>query len=271
MKGNKRYMGKKRWCSQFQYHLSLSKYIAFNLVGFIYSIDQSTHNTINVEFHDRSQKPFHFTDHYGYSLACLGQRGAVFACESTHANPATLYYRPTDGWVDKNEWLIQLNTNENPKGNRNKPLLLAILSLTVSRSFFVFCFEAIAMTNKFIAVATDHRYIRFYSFGGIQIGLLCFKGPVVCIVGTAEHLLLVTHDGGTFHGRVWCGLFESMLIILFCWFYNTGDQNFTYSLYSTKQQCLHKDEMPVSPGSLLEWIGFSEDGVRYDCSHCNFF
>jgi hypothetical protein len=69
------------------------------------------------------------------------------------------------------------------------------------RIYILIAFSAIAMTNKFIAVATDHRYIRFYSFGGIQIGLLCFKGPVVSMVGTAEHLLLVTHNGGTFHGK----------------------------------------------------------------------
>ena len=115
------------------------------------------------------------------------------------------------------------------------------------------------MTNKFIAVATDHRYIRFYSFGGIQIGLLCFKGPVVSMVGTAEHLLLVTHNGGTFHGK--SRLSINWLTPLNMPTHNIGDQNFTYSIYDTKQQCLHKDEMPVSPGSLLEWIGFSEDGV----------
>ncbi|KAJ3032868.1 hypothetical protein HK097_005050, partial [Rhizophlyctis rosea] len=44
------------------------RYLAFNMHGIIYTIDVQTHHNINVEFHDRSIRPFHFTDHYNFTM-----------------------------------------------------------------------------------------------------------------------------------------------------------------------------------------------------------
>lgn len=43
-----------------------------NLVGFVWSVDQDTHNTVTVEFYDRERyRDFHFTDPFLYDKACL--------------------------------------------------------------------------------------------------------------------------------------------------------------------------------------------------------
>ncbi|KMU80126.1 sepB [Coccidioides immitis RMSCC 3703] len=48
------------------------RYLCLNLVGFVWSVDQETHNTVTVEFYDRERyRDFHFTDPFLYDKACL--------------------------------------------------------------------------------------------------------------------------------------------------------------------------------------------------------
>jgi chromosome transmission fidelity protein 4 len=92
------------------------RYLAFNLLGVVYSIDQSTHSTVHIEFHDRAQRPIHFSDHYNYGIAAMGDQCAVFASEASSTNPSTIYYKPYESWGGKNDWMMQLSLNENVKG-----------------------------------------------------------------------------------------------------------------------------------------------------------
>ncbi|KAJ3043528.1 hypothetical protein HDV00_004918 [Rhizophlyctis rosea] len=151
------------------------RYLAFNMIGVIYTIDAHTHSNVNVEFHDRSQRPFHFTDHYNYTMASLGVTGALFACEANGGNASTLFYRPFDSWATKSDWTVQFGASENIK--------------------------AITLTAKGPVVATDQLYLRFFSVSGIQTSVVCLPGPVVSLATHANMLFVVHHAGGAYHGN----------------------------------------------------------------------
>jgi chromosome transmission fidelity protein 4 len=101
------------------------RYLAFNLVGVIYTIYQAEHSIVNVEFHDQTEnRNFHFTDFSHLNLAAISPQGTVFACKSRKTikerQPdildededeqeemtvgSTLYYRPLNTWGSNTEW-----------------------------------------------------------------------------------------------------------------------------------------------------------------------
>lgn len=104
------------------------RYLAFNLLGVISTIDHGTHSTVSVDFHDRgSHRSYHFTDNYNYSMAYLGESGAMFAVESSAGlgeegkdgegrNLSVLFCRPYESWTNNSEWLVHLPAGEDAKG-----------------------------------------------------------------------------------------------------------------------------------------------------------
>lgn len=69
-RGNRRYLGK--FVIVYFGRVLANETVALNLVGFVWTVDQDTHNTVTVEFYDRERyRDFHFTDPYLYDKACL--------------------------------------------------------------------------------------------------------------------------------------------------------------------------------------------------------
>ncbi|TPX59126.1 hypothetical protein SpCBS45565_g07825 [Spizellomyces sp. 'palustris'] len=190
------------------------KYLAFNMVGVIYTIDLHTHHNMNVEFHDRSIRPFHFTDYHNYSMACLGESGACFASEASSGNPSTLFYRPFDTWATKADWTMHFRETESVK--------------------------AIAITSSGPVAATSQRYLRFFSYSGLQTFVMSLPGPVVTMTGKGDWLLIIYHAGGVYH----------------------GEQNLAYMLFHVPtKRSVRRDGLPISPGSTLQWVGISDLGI----------
>ncbi|KAI8926336.1 hypothetical protein BC831DRAFT_414136 [Entophlyctis helioformis] len=150
------------------------RYLAFNLLGSICSINADTHATIEVEYHDKSLRSFHFADHYNYTMAALTDYGAAFACDLTTTGSSTIFYRSNDIWATKGDWTIKLDMNESAK--------------------------VLAMTKTGVVVATDMQYLRFFSYGGVQTYVRSVGGPILTMAGQGNYLFVVYHSGGTFHG-----------------------------------------------------------------------
>ncbi|KAG0309029.1 hypothetical protein BGZ98_005711 [Dissophora globulifera] len=150
------------------------RYLAFNLLGLVTSVNHGTHATVSVEFHDKvAHRGYHFTDNFQFSMACLGMTGTLFAAEANDGNPSTVFYKTYDSWATKSEWQVYLPEGENA--------------------------TAIALNAESAIVATSRGYVRVFSQSGIQTSVFSV-GSVIAAAGKDDLILLVHHQGEPFEG-----------------------------------------------------------------------
>ncbi|KAJ1916756.1 DNA polymerase alpha accessory factor Mcl1 [Tieghemiomyces parasiticus] len=155
-------------------YLGKRRFLAFSMIGHVASIDHETHCTVNVEFHDKAlHRDFHFTDHYRFTLASLGERGILFGTEATPDEPSLVSYRPFESWAAKSDWLYKLPVGE---------------------SAAVLCIAA-----AYSAVVTTQGYLRVFSSSGLQSAVCAVPTSPVCLAGGGPYFLMihqaVTGDG----------------------------------------------------------------------------
>jgi chromosome transmission fidelity protein 4 len=154
------------------------KYLCLNLIGFVWTVDQDTHNTVTVEFYDHEYyRDFHFTDTFLYDKACLNENGTLFSSASNENNPATIFYRPHETWTTRADWRTQL-----PKGEE---------------------VTAISLSESFVTITTTANYIRIYTLFGIPYRVYRQKSsPTVTCASWRDYVLTLGNgpvgaDGNT--------------------------------------------------------------------------
>jgi chromosome transmission fidelity protein 4 len=143
------------------------RYLCLNMVGFVWTVDQGTHNTVTIEFHDReSYRDVHFTDQFLQDKACLNESGALFSCQSDNGNPAMLYYRPHETWTNRADWRTSL-----PEGEE---------------------ITSIALSENYIVAATSKGYVRVYTLHGVPFRIYRQKHtPVVTCASYRDYVLIL--------------------------------------------------------------------------------
>ncbi|KAM7209448.1 Minichromosome loss protein 1 [Naviculisporaceae sp. PSN 640] len=143
------------------------KYLCLNLIGFVWTVDQDSHNTVTVEFYDNElHRTFHFTDTFLYDKACLNDNGTLFSCppREEEGAPAVVFYRPHETWTQRNDWRIQL-----PKGE-------AVIAMSLSDSF--------------VTITTTAGYVRIYTLFGIPYRVYRPKNtPIVTCASWRDYVL----------------------------------------------------------------------------------
>ncbi|KAI1316668.1 hypothetical protein EDD11_009624 [Mortierella claussenii] len=98
---------------------------------------------------------------------------------------------------------------------------------------------SIALNADSAIVSTSRGYIRIFSQSGIQTGLFSI-GSVVAAAGNEDMVLFIHHQGEPFE----------------------GSQNLGYSIYNVETaQRIQHGSVPVSDGTFIIWLGFSEGGI----------
>ncbi|MCO5611416.1 hypothetical protein L7F22_065669 [Adiantum nelumboides] len=101
--------------------------------------------------------------------------------------------------------------------------------------------RAVAVGLGWVAATTSLNYLRIFSEAGLQMAVLSLQGPVVTMVGHQEVLAVATHAALPYV----CGQ-----QVINCTVLNLAAR--------TK---LMEGRLPLSPGSQLSWLGFSEAGL----------
>jgi chromosome transmission fidelity protein 4 len=150
-------------------------YLTLNLVGTVCIIENGETYTIDVDFHEATKRPFHFSDTIKYTMGALNTSGCVLASEATTTDSSTVFFRQMDSWTTRNEWSVTMPDQESV--------------------------VAVGVSEHAVVVATDQQYLRIFSPSGIQMYIRSIPGPVVTIAAQGTSVLLIYHTSGMFHGN----------------------------------------------------------------------
>ncbi|EXJ61022.1 chromosome transmission fidelity protein 4 [Cladophialophora yegresii CBS 114405] len=154
------------------------KYLCLNLIGFVWTVDQDTHNTVTAEFYDREMyRDFHFTDPFLYDKACLNETGTLFSSPAKNGQPAVIFYRPHETWTARSDCRISLPDGEEP--------------------------TCLALSSRYIVAVTNKNYVRVWTLFGTPARLWRMKSsPAVTCAAWGDFVMTVGNgpvgaDGST--------------------------------------------------------------------------
>uniref|UniRef100_A0A8C4HEI4 WD repeat and HMG-box DNA-binding protein 1 n=1 Tax=Dicentrarchus labrax TaxID=13489 RepID=A0A8C4HEI4_DICLA len=193
------------------------RFMMWNSVGIVRGYNDEQDNAIDVEFHDTAvHHAMHLTNSLGHTMADLSQEAVLLACPSTDELASKLQCLHFSSWDTNKEWMVDL-----PKGEDARALCLG---------------------QGWVAVATSTLTLRLFSIGGLQREIFSLPGPVVCMVGHGEQLLIIYHRATGFDG-------EQAL----------GVQLLQFG--RRKRQLINGEPFPLSLKSYLSWLGFTAEGT----------
>lgn len=97
---------------------------------------------------------------------------------------------------------------------------------------------ALTATTKYIAVGTDNRFIRFYSVMGTQREVISVPGPIVCMAGYKDKIMVAYHSAAANE--------DQHISIMFI------------QIFGLNIKC-REARLPLPPGRTLSWMGYSID------------
>ncbi|KAG8561603.1 hypothetical protein GDO81_015408 [Engystomops pustulosus] len=194
----------------------LHRFMMWNSIGVIRCYNDEQDNAIDVEFHDTSiHHAMHLTNTLNHTIADMSQEAVLLACEGIEELASKLQCLHFSSWDNSKEWMVDM-----PKGED---------------------IQAVCLGQGWVACATTAFLVRVFTVGGVQKEIFSLLGPVVCMAGHGEQLLIVYHRATGFDGDQCLGV---QLL----------------ELGKRKRQVLHGNPLPLSKKSFLSWLGFSAEG-----------
>ncbi|KAH7825304.1 putative transducin family protein [Monocercomonoides exilis] len=203
-------------------------------------------STVEIEFTDSAIPNMRMLDHYNFTLAAMGSSGAAFFSPLSltqqkkgkdKASENVLYFKAFQKWADKSDW-------------------------TLNCPDFVI---GLAVGDSYVAALTNTGLIRVFTPTGQQ--KLCFSVPVsvVCIAGGYRRFAVCYHSAPPISMKKEAGSSSSD---------ESGSSSsvltpsLTYEIYSPSSAFgapQKSGSVPISAGSHLTWLGFTDGGALVSC------
>uniref|UniRef100_A0A1A9WIP5 Uncharacterized protein n=1 Tax=Glossina brevipalpis TaxID=37001 RepID=A0A1A9WIP5_9MUSC len=188
------------------------RYLVWNSVGIVTShADGDNGGSIDVEFHDASvHHSLHIPNYNNHNMASLSSAALVLASQDSSSKLVAIALAASGN----KEWTMQLPDCED---------VLAVVA-----------------TTKLIAVATSMQFLRIFTITGTQREIISIPGPVVCLSGFENRIMLSYHDAPASQKQQ-----NLKAILLQTCGLSVKCQNIT---------------LPLTPERQLVWQGFSDYG-----------
>ncbi|XP_013111089.2 WD repeat and HMG-box DNA-binding protein 1 [Stomoxys calcitrans] len=186
------------------------RYLAWNTVGIVTLHADSSDGAIDVEFHDASvHHSLHIPNYNNHNMASLSSTVLAMATESS--SKLVCIALASSG---NKEWSVQLPDCESV--------------------------EAVCATSRMVAVSTSMQFLRIFTVMGTQREVISIPGPVVCMAGYEDRILVCYHGAASSlkQQHLQAMLLQTTGLRLKC-------QNIT---------------LPLTPERQLTWLGFSDCG-----------
>lgn len=199
-----------------------NRFLCWNGVGIMRAMNKTEERSIDVMFHDAERHSYlNFRNDSFYSYGSLSDDVIVVGSNGKHGTgPATIMgINMLEPNRDKREWEIGI------------PHIELIDNLVAGTGF--------------VAVATDQKFLRLFTNGGMQSYVLSIPGPALSMSAMDQKLMIVYHNGSG----------------------QPDDQNLCMVVYHVDiflndiRQTIKHVPVALSKRSPLSWIGFSDEGT----------
>jgi chromosome transmission fidelity protein 4 len=204
------------------------RFMVWNSVGIVRSYNTEDENSIDVEFHDTTyHHSIHLSNVHNYTIADLSTDCLVLATNGDEtAQNSKLFCMLFSTWDATKEWQIEMPKDE--------------------------YIDAITCGSGFIAIATDKRFVRIFTTGGIQTNIFSIAGPVLCVSSHEQFLMIIYHMASGMPEE------QSLSMYILRADHKSG----------SKHPVPNPIPVALSPKSQVLWAGFTDEGtpcvVDYD-------
>ena len=207
------------------------KLLCWNFIGSVAIREEMGLNCIEIEFADKTfHKNLITDDDIKAEMATLSHNGALIASRGEE---------------------VDLDQYEDDTDDMKYISQIKFIPFTSWNSIKTWSFDlpkgenadCVAVGTTWCAVATDANYIRFFSLEGSQTFIMSNSNPVVAMVAYENLLCVISHSG--------LPMLES--------------QNLRMKIIDVTKNFakITESEVPLSPGSIMTWANFSEEGGLY--------
>ncbi|XP_075169114.1 chromosome transmission fidelity 4 [Haematobia irritans] len=191
------------------------RYLAWNTVGIVTLHTDTSDGAIDVEFHDASvHHSLHIPNYSNHNMASLSS--TVLAMAAEDSSKLVCIALAASG---NKEWSVQLPDCESV--------------------------DALCASSRMVAVSTSMHFLRIFTVMGTQREVISLPGPVVCMAGYEDRILVCYHNAppGSKQQHLQALLLQATGLRL-------KSQNIT---------------LPLTPERQLTWLGFSDCGSPVFC------